>query len=82
MDSGKRTFVLEVKWPFFSFSFKSGDANVEAMKAEYEDKSMNGLIAAISGLVAGFMSETTKPKSTENTSGRDKANGNRKSASA
>jgi hypothetical protein len=82
MDNGKRTFSLCVKLPFFSFTFKSGDANVEAMRVEYEDKSMNGLIAAISGLVAGFMSEKTKPKSADSNGGRGKTDGSRKSASA
>lgn len=82
MGTGKRTFSLEVKWPFFSFTFKSGDASVDSEKMAYEDKSMNGLIAAISGLVAGFMSETTKPKSADTNGGRGKTDGSRKRASA
>ena len=33
MESGKRTFCLSIKWPFFSLTFKVGDA-VLALRKE------------------------------------------------
>jgi hypothetical protein len=83
MDTGKRTFSLCLKWPFFSFTVKIGDSLMEVEKAAHDAEAAGMFAKGISDLVAMvFKDEMPKSQSNGSNGGRDRATTSRRSASA
>lgn len=83
MESGKRTFCLCFKMPFFSFTIKSGDSAIDARKAEHEASAAVAFAQGVSQIIgAMFRKSNEDSKSESSNGGRDKTNNSRRSASA